>query len=82
MAVIFPPTQSKMVVTSPMGDHAPPAFAEIITIQAYLSRSLRSGTNLRNTAINTIAAARLSRKAENIKVEKQIYHNNLRLFAV
>ena len=71
-----------MVVTSPIGDHEPPAFAAIITIQAYFKRSVRSGTSLRNTAMITIAAAKLSNKAEKKKVAKLIYHNSLRLFGV
>lgn len=62
-----------MVVTSPIGDHEPPAFAAIITIQAYFKRSVRSGTSLRNTAMITIAAAKLSNKAEKKKVAKLIY---------
>ena len=33
-AVTWPPIQSIMVVTSPIGDHAPPALAAIIIIPA------------------------------------------------
>ena len=38
--------------------------------------------SLRNTAMITIAAAKLSNKAEKKKVAKLIYHNSLRLFGV
>ena len=50
--------------------HEPPAFAAIITIQAYFKRSVRSGMSLRNTAMITIAAAKLSNKAEKKRVAK------------
>ena len=56
--------QSNSVVTSPIGDHEPPALQAITLIHAYLTRSVVLGTSLRNTAITTIAAAKLSRKAE------------------
>ena len=37
-AVICPPIHNMIVVTSPIGDHAPPAFAAITTILAYVQR--------------------------------------------
>ena len=61
--VTFPPIQSMVVVTSPIGDHAPPAFAAIIISPAYHTRSLLLESNFRSMVINTIVAVRLSMMA-------------------
>jgi hypothetical protein len=37
--VTWPPIQSMVVVTSPIGDHAPPAFAAITMMPATKMRS-------------------------------------------
>merc|ERR1712153_69670 len=47
-AVTLLAIQSIVVVTSPIGDQAPPAFAAITTIAAYQRRSSLSCINFRN----------------------------------
>ena len=65
--VTFPAIHNIVVVTSPIGVQAPPAFA-LITIQpAYHILSVLSETNFRKIEIKTIVAVRLSIIADNIK---------------
>ena len=81
-AVITPLFQSMMVVTSPIGENAPPELAAMMTSEAYMTRSLRSLTSLRNIIIITIEVVRLSRMALRIKVMMAIRHSNERLLLV
>ena len=59
-----------VVVTSPIGDHAPPAFAASTTTPAIISRSPRSLRTLRSSEIITIVVVRLSRTALRKNVTK------------
>ena len=77
--VITPLIHSMMVVTSPMGEKAPPELAAITTSAAYISRSPRLCTSFLSTMIITILVVRLSKMAERKKVIKAILHISLRL---
>ena len=57
-----------VVVTSPMGDHAPPALALMITAPAKSHRVGLSAINFRSKEIITIEVVRLSKAAEKKKV--------------
>ena len=63
----FPAIQSMVVVTSPIGDHAPPALAAMMTKPANHMRSSLSGTILRKMEMSTIVAVRLSMMEESTK---------------
>ena len=67
-----------MVVTSPIGEKAPPELAAMITSEAYIIRSWRSATSLRRIIIITILVVRLSRMADKMNVMKAIRHNKVR----
>ena len=82
IAVTLSAIQSIVVVTSPIGDHAPPAFAATTTMAAYQSRSSLLLISLRNKVTKTIVAVRLSIIAERIKARIPIIHNNLFLLFV
>ena len=69
--VTCPPTQSIIVVTSPIGDHAPPALAEIIIIPANIHKSFLSFIILDIKAAMTIDVVKLSSTAEK---KKEIIH--------
>ena len=71
-----------VVVTSPIGDHAPPALAAITTMAANHKRSSRLIINLRNRVTRTMVAVKLSIIAERIKAKIPIIHNNLFLLLV
>ena len=73
----FSPIQSMVVVTSPIGDHAPPAFAAIIIIPANQILSLLSTTNFRRMVIKTIVAVRLSIIADKIKARIHMIQSSL-----
>ena len=77
--VIMPFIHSMMVVTSPMGENAPPELAAIITIEAKIMRSLLSRMSLRSTIIITMDVVRLSSMAERKNVMKAMRHSSLRL---
>ena len=77
-AVIKPLFQSMIVVTSPIGENAPPELAAIITSDAYIRRSCLSATSLRRIMIITILVVRLSRIADRMNVMKAIRHSNAR----
>ena len=81
-AVITPLFQSMMVVTSPIGENAPPELAAITTRAAYIMRSLWSLTSLRRIMIITIDVVRLSRMAERIKVMNAMRHRSALLLLV
>src|SRR5688572_25563849 len=76
-ADIWPPIHSMVVVTSPMGDHAPPALAAMTIIPAKNKRMSLLGTNFRTRETITMAVVRLSKRAERKKVTQQITHNNV-----
>src|SRR5688500_18098248 len=81
-ADICPPIQSIVVVTSPIGDHAPPAFAAITIIPAKNNRIFLFGTNFLTSETITIAVVRLSSNADRKKVTQQITHNRVLGFLV
>ena len=60
------PIQSIVVVTSPIGDQAPPAFAAITISAAYQILRFLSETTFCKMEIKTIVAVRLSIIAERI----------------
>ena len=64
LVVSCPPIQSMVVVTSPMGDQAPPALAATTTIPANSQRVCRSSISLRSSDTITIDVVKLSNKAE------------------
>ena len=74
--LILPFTQSMMVVTSPMGENAPPLFAASITIDEYMSLSEVSLTTLFNTMTITMAVVMLSSTAERKNVKIVSFHNS------
>ena len=81
-AETFLAIQSMVVVTSPIGDQAPPALAAITTIEAYHIRSPLSLINLRNKVTNTIVAVKLSIMAESTKARIPIIQSNDFLLSV
>ena len=68
--VIWPPIHSIVVVTSPIGDQAPPALAAITMMAANSSRSSRWSSSLRVSEIITMVVVRLSRTALRKKVTR------------
>ena len=66
----WPPIHSIVVVTSPMGVHAPPALAAITTTAPSSLRSSPEspGRIFRRSEIMTMVEVRLSRMAERKKV--------------
>ena len=77
-AVMSPLFHSMIVVTSPMGENAPPELAAMITSEAYIRRSCLSATSLRRIIIITILVVRLSRMAERMNVMNAMRHSNAR----
>ena len=77
-AVINPLFQSIIVVTSPIGENAPPELAAMITSEAKMMRSRRSATSLRSIITITMLVVRLSSMAERKKVIKAMRHNRAR----
>ena len=69
VVVSCPPIQSMVVVTSPMGDHAPPALAAMTTMPAKSHRVCLSSISLRSKETITIDVVKLSSNAE--KKERQ-----------
>src|SRR6187399_2879007 len=76
------PIHNIVVVTSPIGLHAPPALAEITTNDASINLSLCEGINLRSMVTITIVVVRLSRIAERKKVRKPMIQTNFLLLVV
>ena len=74
--------QSIVVVTSPIGDHAPPAFAAITTIPTNTHRVFWSFTNLRSRDTITMVVVRLSKAAEKKNVRIQMIQSSLVMFFV
>src|SRR5918993_1643493 len=81
-AEIWPPIHSMVVVTSPIGDHAPPAFAAITIIPAKNKRMSLFGTNFRMRETITMDVVRLSNSADRKNVTQQMTHNNVFGFLV
>src|SRR5690554_4958514 len=81
-AVICPPIHNMVVVTSPIGDHAPPALAAMITIPAKSQRSFLSPISFLNKEIITIDVVRLSKAAEKKNVKRQIIQSSFILLVV
>ena len=81
-AVMRPLFHSMMVVTSPMGEKAPPELAAMMTSEAYMMRSLWSLTSFRKIIIITMLVVRLSRMAERMNVMKAMRHSSVRLLLV
>ena len=71
-AVICPPIQSIVVVTSPSGDQAPPALAAITVMPIKNNRCSLSIINFLSNETITIVVVRLSKMAERKKVIKEI----------
>ena len=67
----FLPIHNIVVVTSPIGDQAPPAFAAIIISPANQILSLFSGTNFLSIVISTIVAVKLSIMADKINLTQK-----------
>ncbi len=83
-----PPTDTLLaihnmvVVTSPIGDQAPPAFAAITTKPANHKRSFLLDINFRNSVIKTMVAVRLSMIADKIKANTPMIQSNFFLLRV
>ena len=78
-AVTLPRIQSMMVVTSPMGDQAPPLLAAMTITLAKTQRSLLSSISRRMTMIMMIVVVMLSSAADMKKVIRESSHSSLRL---
>ena len=81
-AVTLPFTQSIVVVTSPIGDQAPPALAAITMREAYHIRSFCSGIILRRMVIRIIVVVRLSIIADRKKPITPIIQRSFTLLLV
>ena len=75
--VICPPIQSMVVVTSPIGDQAPPALAAMITIPAKNFRWSEFEIIFQSKETITIEVVRLSRTAERKKANKPIVQSKV-----
>ena len=82
IAVSKPLFQSMIVVTSPMGEKAPPELAAIITNEANIMRSVLLSTSLRSTITITMLVVILSSMALKKKVISTIRQSNFRLLVV
>ena len=80
IVVTCPPIQSIVVVTSPMGDQAPPALQATIIIPAITRRCSGFRTNLRATDTITMAVVRLSNKADKTNDNPLIIQSSVRVF--
>ena len=80
--VTLSPIHSIVVVTSPMGDHAPPALAVIIIIPTYQILSSLSLISFVKIEINTMVAVKLSIIADRIKARIATIQSNVFLLLV
>ena len=80
--VTFSFIHSIIVVTSPVGVHAPPLLAASITIPQNIHLSLFTFISLRNSIVINIAVVRLSSIADMKKVKNEIIQRSLRLLRV
>src|ERR1700722_3085309 len=76
--VNWPLIHNIVVVTSPIGVQAPPAFAAITTMQQSKNRSALFGTSLRKSETIRIVVVKLSRMAERKKATNAMIHNIFR----
>ena len=74
MAVICPPIHSMVVVTSPIGDQAPPALAAMMMTPANTSLSSRFDSNFFINDTITMAVVRLSNTELRKKVRVPTNH--------
>src|SRR5690606_5083782 len=74
---ICPTIQSIVVVTSPIGDQAPPALAATMIIPAKKSLISRFETSLRVSETRTMVVVRLYRIQERINVNQHISQMNV-----
>ena len=74
--VTWPPIHNIMVVTSPMGDHAPPALAASTIMAAKNHLVCLSETSFLSNATITIVVVRLSSAADIKKVRKLRIHKS------
>ena len=81
-AVICPPIQSMVVVTSPMGDQAPPALAAMMMMPAKNKRSSRLSSSFFINDTITMVVVRLSKMALRKNVTKPTNHIRLESFVV
>src|SRR5688572_8891520 len=81
-AVTCPPIHSMVVVTSPIGDQAPPAFAAITIIPTKNRRISLFGINFRTNETITMVVVRLSRTAERKKATQHTIHKRVLGFLV
>ena len=82
VVVNCPPIHSIVVVTSPIGDQAPPALAAMTTMPAKSQRVCRSSMSLRNSDTMTMDVVKLSSRAEKKKVKTHTIHSIFTLFRV
>ncbi len=80
--VTLPFIQSIMVVTSPIGDHAPPELAARMIIPAKNHLSSLSSISFRSRATITMVVVRLSKTADIKNVTILIIHSSLLLSLV
>ena len=81
-AVTLPLIQSMMVVTSPMGDHAPPLLAAMMMTPANNQRSCSAGMSLRSIITIMMVVVILSNTADMKKVMRARVHNSAILLRV
>ena len=72
----LPFIQSMIVVTSPMGEHAPPLLAAMTITEAKSIRSLVVGTILRRSITMMIVVVMLSSSADMKKVSSATSHTD------
>ena len=72
----LPLIQSMMVVTSPIGENAPPALAARIIMPAYLSLVSLSVMIVLRTMVMTMLVVMLSRSAERMNVSPTTFQSN------
>ena len=75
VVVNCPPIQSIVVVTSSIGDQAPPALAAMTTMPAKSQRVRRSSMSLRNSDTMTMDVVKLSSRAEKKNVKTHTIHS-------
>src|SRR5690606_31814921 len=75
-AEIWPPIHNIVVVTSPIGDHAPPALAERTIMPTNNKRITLFRISFRVSETITMVVVRLSSTADKKKVTIQMIHNN------
>lgn len=82
VVVTFSFIQSIMVVTSPVGVHAPPLLAARITMPQNIHRSFLTDIILRRSMVIRMAVVRLSSMADMKNVKNERIQRSLRLLRV